>query len=149
MSRSTRESMAERIARVGTATAEALAEFATRKGDEGELPCWGAIAEHIKDSDPDDATFASLWQAMVQMGDPRPQLVLLSTIRGNSKRIERAAADAANVSPVVRQAFRALQDPNDTESNRGFDTRVRELLAVRYFAADSVEPEHESERRSR
>lgn len=86
---------------------------------------------------------------MVEAGDARPQLVLLSVFKDNPKLVEMAARDEMNVSAVVRQALSALRNPNDTESNRGFETRVKELLAVRYFVPDSVEPQRESQRRSK
>jgi len=148
VSRSTRESLAARVARIGTKSAKALAEFASRTGASSELPCWGAIAEHIQENVVDDASLESLWRAMVEVGDPRPQLVLLSILKDKPKLIDLAALDEGNVSPVVRQALTALRFPDDTESNRGFETRVNELLAVRYFVPDSVEPQRESQRRS-
>jgi hypothetical protein len=149
VSRSTRKSLADRVERIGTRSAKALAEFASRTGAKGELPCWGAIADHIEKNVVDDASLESLWRAMVEVGDSRPQLVLLSILKDKPKLIELAARDEGNVSPVVRQALTALRVPDDTESNRGFETRVNELLAVRYFVPDSVEPENESKRRSK
>ncbi|MFW5740471.1 MAG: hypothetical protein ACOC1F_08900 [Myxococcota bacterium] len=149
MSRSTRESLAERVARIGTTSAKALAEFASRTGANGAQPCWGAIAEHIEKNMVDDASLESLWRAMVEVGDSRPQLVLLSILKDKPKLIELAARDEGRVSPVVRQALTALRVPENTESNRGFETRVNELLAVRYFVPDSVEPQRESQRRSK
>ncbi len=149
MSRSTRESLAERVARIGTTSAKALAEFASRTSAKGALPCWGAIAEHIEKNMVDDASLESLWRAMVEVGDSRPQLVLLSILKDKPKLIELAARDEGRVSPVVRQALTALRVPENTESNRGFETRVNELLAVRYFVPDSVEPKRESQRRSK
>lgn len=149
MSRNARETLADRVASIGTVGAKALAEFVGRKGAKGELPCWGAIAAHIKKNLSDDASLESLWRTVVEAGDARPQLVLLSVFKDNSKLVEMAARDEMNVSAVVRQALSALRNPNDTESNRGFETRVNELLAARYFVPDSVEPQRESQRRSK
>ena len=109
----------------------------------------GAIADEVKKSLNDDASIEALWKAMVTDGDPRPQLVLLSILKDRPKLIAMAQADQASVGPVVRQALQALGDPNDTEANRGFQARINELLAVKYFVPDSVEPKNESQRRSK
>jgi ATP-dependent DNA helicase RecG len=86
VSRSTRKSLADRVERIGTKSAKALAEFASRTGAKGELPCWGAIADHIEKNVVDDASLESLWRAMVEVGDSRPQLVLLSILHASRRR---------------------------------------------------------------
>ena len=149
MSRSSREALTSRVAAVGTPAAKALATFVGKKGANGAVACWGAIADEVKKSLNDDASIEALWKAMVTDGDPRPQLVLLSILKDRPKLVAMARADQANVGPVVRQALQALGDPNDAEANRGFQARTNELLAVKYFVPDSVEPKNESQRRSK
>jgi len=149
MSRSSREALTSRVAAVGTPAAKALAAFVAKKAANGAVPCWGAIADEVKKSLNDDASIEALWKAMVTDGDPRPQLVLLSILKDRPKLVAMAQADQASVGPVVRQALQALGDPNDAESNRGFQARINELLAVKYFVPDSVEPKNESQRRSK
>ncbi len=149
MSRSSREALTSRVAAVGTPAAKALAAFVAKKGSNGAVACWGAIADEVKKSLNDDASIEALWKAMVTDGDPRPQLVLLSILKDRPKLVAMARADQANVGPVVRQALQALGDPNDAEANRGFQARTNELLAVKYFVPDSVEPKNESQRRSK
>jgi len=148
VSRSRRERLAERVSKIGTEATEALAKFAIRGGAKGELPCWGAIAEFVEHN-LDDVELEDLWEAMVEAGEPQPQLVLLSIARNKPALIQRIARDEAILSPPVRHALDALRNPNDTESTRRFETRVNELLAVQYFVPDSVEPKRESQRRSK
>ena len=149
MIRSSRETLRDRVAALGTPAAKAVVDFVNKKGANGAVACWGAIAAQVKTKLNDDASLEALWKSMVAEGDSRPLLVLLSIMKERPKLVEMAQADAVNVSPVVRQALQALRDPNDTEAKSGFDTRVNELLAVQYFVADSVEPKNESQRRSK
>jgi len=148
VSRSKRERLADRVDKIGTETTRALAKFATRKGANGELPCWGAIAEFVE-RNLDEDELEDLWRAMVEAGDTQAQLVLLSIVRDKPELVRRVARDEAVLSPVVRQALSALQTPTDSDSVRRFETRVNELLAVQYFVPDSVEPKRESQRRSK
>lgn len=149
MSRSSREALSSRVSAVGTPAAKALAAFVVKKGANGAVPCWGSIADEVKKSLNDDVSIEALWKAMVTDGDARPQLVLLSILKDRPKLVAMAQADRANVGPVVRQALQALGDPNDTEANRGFQARINELLAAKYFVPDTVEPKNESQRRSK
>lgn len=149
MIRSTREALRDRVGALGTAGAKAVVEFVDKRGANGAVACWGAIADEVKKRITDEASLDALWKGLVEEGDPRPQLVLLSIIKDRAKVVSRVRQDATLVSPAVRQALQALGDPNDVEAKRGFDTRVGELLAVRYFVPDSVEPKNESQRRSK
>lgn len=149
MIRSSREALRDRVAALGTPAAKGVVDLVNKKGSNGAVACWGAIADEVKKSITDDASLEALWESMIEDGDPRPQLVLLSIIKDRPRLVSRARQDQGSVAPVVRQALQALGDPKDTEAMRGFETRVSELLAVRYFVPDSVEPEDESKRRSK
>ncbi|MCU0692808.1 MAG: hypothetical protein MUF54_15515 [Polyangiaceae bacterium] len=146
MKRVSRNVLAERIAGVGTSEAKDLAEFVLSTRVDSAVPCWGAAIERASKELTED-NLPKLWQAMVPLGDSRPLLALLHLMREYPKLIELAAQDARDVPPVVRQGLRALTDKEAIEAQLGFETRIRQLLAVRYVMPDSVSPLHESERK--
>ena len=149
MALSTRDGLASRVAAIGTSAAKALADFVTKPGTDGAVPCWGAIVDKVSQDLNDDSSLEAMWKSMVGAGDPRPLILLLNMFKGRSNLLELAMRDEARVPPVVRQALAALRDPKDIDANRGFATRVNELLAFRYFMPDSVDPKNESHRRSK
>ena len=149
MALSSRDTLASRVGAIGTSAAKALAEFVTKPGVNGAVPCWGAIVDQVSQDLNDDASLEAMWKSMVAAGDPRPLIVLLHLFKDRPKLVELAARDQASVPPSVRQGLRALQHPTDMDANRGFETRVNELLAFRYFVPDSVDPLRESQRRSK
>ena len=146
MKRISRKVLADELSAVGSVGAKALAGFVRETREDGAVPCWGAIVARATEALTGEA-LETLWLQMVLQGDSRVLLALLHLMRMHPKLVVIAARDASAVPPVVRQGLTALLDPNASEAQRGFETRVRDLLAVQYVMPDSVAPLRESQRR--
>jgi hypothetical protein len=84
-----------------------------------------------------DADAEKLWDSMVLAGDPRPLLLMLSEYRKRESFVAHAAMDAGKVSAVVRQAIQAVTNPENKDAAKGFERRMKEVLAVRYSVPES------------
>ena len=129
--------MAQRIRRLNRKRVSRLADFAESKTDDGAIPCWGAIAETLSKSELGESDIEGLWDSMVEAGHPRPLLLLLNEYSERVSFVKHVEKDIGKVPAVVRQAIEAVTNPENADAVGGFERRMKEILAVRYFVPES------------
>jgi hypothetical protein len=132
-----RDSLVQRIRGLNRPGVSRVADFAASKTKTGAIPCWGAIAENLSKSQLADSDVEKLWDSMVLAGDSRPLLVLLNEYKGRASLVQHAQQDFGKVPAVVRQAIQAVSNPENVEAVSGFERRMKEILAIRYFVPES------------
>ncbi len=161
-----RISIARRLDAIASESAKSYASY-IQAGDDGRVPCWGAIAERF-DSDFGTADERlQILEALIEEGDRRPLFLFVHLARSKpellGKLIRRArrlplsvqqclislpeAAECVrsqlkHFSPAVQSAYRNDPDSLKRDQER-FENRIRELLAFRFYVPDTCDPQGE------
>ena len=162
-----RSSIARRLDALGTEAASGYASY-IRAGDDGRIPCWGAIAERFDSDFESDEQRLEVLDALSEEGDrralflfvhlarSRPSLLsdLVSRARSLPTSVQRALISLPEVSDTVapqlkhfsasvQSAYRNDPDSLRRDSER-FENRIRELLAFRFYIPDARDARSEA-----
>ncbi len=167
MPTSSRTQLATRIEQLASPEAQGLATF-IRSGDPGgPVPCWGAIIERFTRDFVTDAQRLEVWARLVDEGDRRPMLLFLHVSQDRPAVMARALVDAPRLPRALQRALVSFQGAADlvgehlasldaaarqlvqsgpvalAKERELAQTRIKELLAFRYFVPDGHDPAQE------
>ena len=163
-----RLSIARRFAALGSKSAKSYASY-IQGGDDGRIPCWGAIAERFDSDFGTDEERLGVLDALIEEGDRRALFLFVHLARAKpdllGKLVRRArrlplsvqqclvslpeAAECVrsqlkHFSPAVQSAYR--NDPDSlTRHQERFENRICELLAFRFYVPDTCDPRGEGD----
>ena len=167
MSTGPRDTIADRLGGALSPRAKALASYLKDRGDAGELPCWGAIHEHLGELLEQDEDWLEVWEAVAEVGNRHALLVFLhaartrpavmrEVLRGAGRlpmQLQLALVTFEEVAPLVPEHLEQL-DPTVQQlwklgpkalgsERRLVKARLSRLLVSRYFVPMRRDPADE------
>ena len=163
-----RISIARRLEALPSESAKSYACY-IQAGDDGRMPCWGAIAERFDSDFETDEERLDILDALIEEGDRRPLFLFVHLARSRPELLGKLIRQARRLPlsvqqclvslpeaaecvrsqlkhfcPAVQSAYR--NDPNSLKRDQErFENRIRELLAFRFYVPDICDPQGEGD----
>ncbi len=158
-----RMSLSRRFEALSSESAKSYAGY-IQAGDDGRIPCWGAIAERFDSDFGTDDERLEVLDALIEEGDRRALFLFVHLARSRPELLAKLIRQARRLpmsvqqclislpeaaecvrsqlkhfSPAVQSAYR--NDPDSLKRNQErFENRIRELLAFRFYIPDTCDP---------
>lgn len=119
------------LAKSDNAATRALADVVVGQTN-GQLTCWGDLADYVRAHFQSDADSLALWQVLTAVGDRRPELLFLDIHRARPTVLRALLSNAQQLAPLVQCALVSMPEaepllPTATET---LGPAARELVAA-------------------
>jgi hypothetical protein len=154
-----RIAIARRLEAIGTEAASGYARF-IQAGEDGRIPCWGAITERFDSDFPTDEERVRVLDSLIEEGDRRPLYLFIHLARSRPSLLEKLVERARRLPDSVQRVLIALPETSELVRSRlkqfsapiqsayrnepqslqrdqeRFENRIRELLAFKFYIPD-------------